>query len=635
VIDALALAALARAVDGGGDVDTAHAILGRADPLLRAAARRRLRTAHADALLAARDQHADEGRHALRLAYLMLARALPARHARDDVAAVQAAYEEARARRPARGGFWWATTALVLALAGTGGAIAATVKRMDGPLPPAPAPHVAEKPAPAPRGAFATGGTPAPLPGDEVIRRVFAKDLPAFLIALDRLSDARRTGAAPDERASLEQEVEAARARAAGADVTAALGEGAARALTALMDAAAAAAGAKTGAADDALAEATGVLDDTLAAAGAGYFVDGDVIESDGRRLVLAYAFAVERVSLFAAGSEAVRALHVRRIDRLNWSHTLLGFSRPHLRSAVVLLDQLEEQALDLTGPALAAGAPLRLFDDDPDGVPADVRAAVEARAGEIARASFGALPGLEGASGLGEVLRRRREVLQALEKRAESRGATLVVPGKLRLPEGFAAQLEGFATKEELAALAKADKALERADMERTFGALRDAVAASVERHEVQHRLDARKPLAMPKALADLVGPAEKDGHERRHAATARAELSAYLAELARDAQTGAVGLGSVARFLFQRRSHGTPECYAAVVILEGLADTLGLPKGDPLVARGAVDRRAAGRLYLALAAQPPERVREAAKRLWEQLFAAPLADLRTLSKP
>ncbi|MFT3769570.1 MAG: hypothetical protein QM820_29390 [Minicystis sp.] len=639
MIDALALAALARAVDHDGDLDAACADLRRVDPILRAAARRRVRAAHADALLAVRDKQADGGRHVLRLAYLFLAGVLPEDADRDDVDAVAVAFDTARALHPAPGRFWWASALLVLALAGAGAGAAFAIARLDGPT--TAAARLAARPGPPARGAFATGGVPAKLPGDAVIQRVFSRDLPDFLIALDRLSQARSGGAQPADLAALDKDLAAARDKALGPDVAPALGDGATRALDGLMAAARAAAEAPAGSAgdkaDEALAEATSLLDDELAATGAGYFVDGDVIHDGNgkRRLPIAYAFAVEQVNLFAAGGEGVRALRLRRIDRLNWSHTLLGFTRPHLRAALVLLDQLEEQVLTLIAPGLAPGASVRLFDPEATAVPAEERAAVEARAGELARAEYGALPGLDAAAAarLGETLGRRRALVEALEKRADARGLALVVPGKLRFPEGFARSLAGLATEAEIAELGAIDQALGGDVEQRVFLSLRDALAASVERHEVQHRLDARRDEVMPRALAERVGPLRQNGHERRHAVTARAELSAYLSELGRDTRTGRVGLGAVARFLFDRRLHGTPECYAALVILEGLAEGLGVPQKGPLVTGSTVDRRAAGRLYLALAAAPPERLREAAQRLWEQLFAAPLPDLRAAS--
>ncbi len=164
---------------------------------------------------------------------------------------------------------------------------------------------------------------------------------------------------------------------------------------------------------------------------------------------------------------------------------------------------------------------------------------------------------------------------------------------------------------------------------------ALRDALASSVERHEVQHRLDALAsgPPPMPRELEALVGPLEDAGKEVPLAAAARAELSAYLAELARDPRTPRVGLTLIARFLFDRSMHGAAECYAALVIVQGLAARLGVPGGDALLTGRTVDRRAVATVWLALAALPPERLRAAARAQWEALFGAPLPELRLVA--
>jgi hypothetical protein len=190
---------------------------------------------------------------------------------------------------------------------------------------------------------------------------------------------------------------------------------------------------------------------------------------------------------------------------------------------------------------------------------------------------------------------------------------------------------------RDELREMMEIDAALDDRTRIDAFAALRSALAASVERHEVQHRLDALgpQPPPMPAPLEARVGPLATGGKERRLAATARAELSAYLAELARDAQTPRVGLTLIARFLFDQRLQGSPECYAALTILEGLAEGLGTPARAPLVHAGAVDRRAAADLYLALTALPPARLNAAARTLWERLFAAPLPDLHKLASP
>ena len=632
MIDALALAAIARALDHGGGIDAACAALRRDDPLLRGRARRRVRAAYADALLATHGKHEGDGDHALRVAYLAIARAPIAPGAQDDVEAIAAAYDAARSKRPPRRRIWWATVAVTLAIAGGAGAAARWLAAPRAPI----EAHVAERPGPAPRGAFEVGGVPAPLPGDAVIRRILSSDVPDFLIALDGYADRKRGGATEADLAKLDAQMAAARDRAVGGEARGALGDGATKALATLLAAARAAALAPMGAASaktSAVAEATGALDDELAAAGAGYFVDGDVLEdsANGKRLALVYAFSVERVRIFQAGDAKVRALHLRRIDRLNWTHALLGFSRPHLRAAAVLLDQLDEQVLTLVAPGLAQGASVRLYEPEA-AVPAEQRAAVEARAGELVREEYGALQGISAVAStkLGDALGKRRAMLERIEARAAARGYGLVVPAKLKLPEQFEKSLARIAAEAELRDLHAIGESIASDASAKAFEALRDALASSVERHEVQHRLDSRSPLPMPEALAARVGPLVQDGRERPPAARARAELSAYLAELARDDRTGRVGLTMIGRFLFDRRLHGSAECYAALAIFEGLAGALAVPDAAPLIVRRSVDRSAVARLYLALAKEPPARIRDAAKRLWEQLFARPLPELR-----
>src|SRR5690606_25268197 len=141
----------------------------------------------------------------------------------------------------------------------------------------------------------------------------------------------------------------------------------------------------------------------------------------------------------------------------------------------------------------------------------------------------------------------------------------------------------------------------------------------ASVERHEVQHRLDygRPRPLPMPAQLAAFVGPLRaSDGTPHHGAARSLAELSAYLAELARDRQTVRTGLSVLAQFLIMPAHWGTAECYAAIVLLEELTRELAI-EGASLVQGGEIDRMRVTDLYLALTAMPPDTVRAAARRL------------------
>jgi len=154
-------------------------------------------------------------------------------------------------------------------------------------------------------------------------------------------------------------------------------------------------------------------------------------------------------------------------------------------------------------------------------------------------------------------------------------------------------------------------------------YARLRDVLVDSVERHEAQHRLDYARPdpLPMPNALELLVGPAD-ESEERRFASQARAELSAYLAEIARDQRTTRVNLTMLARFLFKRRLQGMVESYAAVRDRGGPRRRARRRAAASLVNGGNILRERAAPVFLALVDKTPEELRAAAARLWGRLF-------------
>src|SRR6185312_13443377 len=108
MIDAAVLAAIAAAVDRGGsldralaEIDDARGAAGTGPPPSRAPG----------------GPGPEAEPHALRLSYLMIARAIPPRAARRDVATVEAAFAEARAEHPGpTRAFWWPSALLALAL---------------------------------------------------------------------------------------------------------------------------------------------------------------------------------------------------------------------------------------------------------------------------------------------------------------------------------------------------------------------------------------------------------------------------------------------------------------------------------------------------------------------------------------
>lgn len=625
--------ALDRAAEAGDDA-AAWGALGRIDPLLRPLARRLLRRAVEDALLE------EPGASGPRL--IELARA---RLGRGGGTSLGGTGGGGRAGEPggtlARIGrrmasFWWATTSAVLfaLLAGAFGA-RTFVRALREP----PRYDASRRPAPRPAGVFLTGGRPAA--SHEAVHRALERDIPEFLVALDAWAEARHRGHADLPRA--ERELSVARDRILGPEVKDALGEAGARRLRDVLARARAAheaAPAVASEAADAFLEAVGAFDDVLAARGLAYFVDGDVLlQPGGRRLVILYSFAVVHVTIFESEGRPVRALHLRRLDHLNWEHALLGFTRPHLREALVLLDPLERLLVTYVLPSLAEDGGVPLVDAESLVSAPPWRLDVERRAGQIVRADYGATPGLdrEAAEELGRLLGRRNQLFVTWKPVLQARGITLEPPPGLLLPDGYAGALVGAVPADELDELGRIERALATSRLGRTFEALRSVLAAAIERHEVQHRLDFARafPPPMPQALEVYVGPARgPEGEERRFAAQARDELSAYLAELARDDRTVRVGLTLLSRFLFDKGMWGSAESYAALVVFEGLAHLRGL--GDVrLLREGTVDRAALARLYLSLTDLPPETLRADARRLWEALFGEPLPPLRAVSPP
>ena len=100
----------------------------------------------------------------------------------------------------------------------------------------------------------------------------------------------------------------------------------------------------------------------------------------------------------------------------------------------------------------------------------------------------------------------------------------------------------------------------------------LRAALAASVRRHEVRHSIDAarHKPLRYPQELAAHLGRAAEDDP---FVLRTRAELSAYLSQIANEHDLPQLALWNLASLAYQRERRATPEAYAGRVIVEGLA--------------------------------------------------------------
>ena len=478
----------------------------------------------------------------------------------------------------------------------------------------------------------------APLP---VADDIFSSRLLRFTIALDgapRAADAGPDAGVP-QSAELTQAEEALRTD----DIRESLGPRGATAMQELIAAAktAASAAPEDQPSVDAFEIATARLDNALVAAGLPYFVDASVIldPDKNKRLLLLYEFGIRATFLYASGDARVRSVRLRRLDRLNWSHTLLGFVNPHRIYAVVLLDQIEEQLVTNIVPALAPDASMPMLANEAEGDSASPVAlpaptiAIAARAGTTVRAEADAVLGSAkiGAVEVGEALQARRALFDKWNARLRGRG-TLKSPPKLDVDvDALEKELGPTIPKTELEELRSIQKRLAAPVARKAYNVMQAALASSIERHEVQHRLDQITPINAPKALDALIpeGAGKGAGVMRDHV---KAELSAYLAQIAREEILTRTTLTMLVRFVADPRVRGSAESYAALIALEELSTEGGIKDVSPIVHDRQLDDTRIDHAHQALTALPPEKLRELAKKVWARLYGRELAPLIAL---
>src|SRR5262249_2565298 len=161
----------------------------------------------------------------------------------------------------------------------------------------------------------------------------------------------------------------------------------------------------------------------------------------------------------------------------------------------------------------------------------------VERQAAKLLRSEITAIREVKiaDAERIGTLLDRRRSLFAKWKTTARARGLILIEPTKLAMDSDAVRGLRSVAPPYELDELARIEEKFEAADRLETWDKVRAALVASVQRHEVQHRIDfaREQPMQMPPALETFVGKPDKQGDPSDRA---RAELSAYLAEIARD---------------------------------------------------------------------------------------------------
>ena len=482
--------------------------------------------------------------------------------------------------------------------------------------------------------AFVVGGRP--LPGTREQRTFFAERLPKLVLAVDN----NRPGAhsiaatnldAPTRRTYLEAELRAVSVEAATlfGDTIAQLIDKLWRTVFELMFAG-------QGAADDVYAETTS-LNDAIARAGYGFQLDVAVLggDADENTRVLLASFLVEWVERYQSGDTRVRAVRWRRLDKLSFDRALLGYTREDLDDARVLMDRIDAWMVQELLPALRPATPLRLVDEASPGAAGPWAEPLQRAAGEEWRREAATLGiDAEDLEELGRAIQARQQVIAEWNAVLSSRGVGVVAPESYEVDLDRYAAIKQALVPGQWSSLVSVQSTLESGTCARAYRSIRNRLARSVERHEVQHRLDfahARRR-ELPDALAAHVGrpPAgeKADGLQD----SANAELSAYLAELARSDSLIKTNLAMLSRSAFDRTQWGNAESYAAVVIFASLGRELGAT-APPLVIDGDIDRAAVAALMRELVALPDTSLSQLTRKVWHDLYGEDLPALQIVT--
>jgi hypothetical protein len=455
-------------------------------------------------------------------------------------------------------------------------------------------------------------------PRASVAGTLFAEALPRFVVALGRA----------DSRAA-----ERARAEATGDAAQAALGQKAAANLMSVLSAADALAAAKSAeqahVARDGFVAAAASLNRNLAARDLPYFLDSDALLQSGRVAPLLTTYYVEREAVVTTGRMEVRAVHLWRLDNLKLREGYLGYTRPSTPAALVLLDQIESDLVRYVLPALPRGEVMLLVDQQTELAAPEWAVRLALHAASVVRRHYAMLPddGLAELQHVAELLARRRALVRRWRTSIAELGHRLRIPERLSPEAEFAGELELRVPPAELREWNELHEQLLEPESVAAFERVRDRYVASVERHEVQHRIDyARGLIPVPPVLADRLGVENPlDAPQTTLAGRARDELSAYLAAIGSAEHSPLLDLVLLSRFLFDEGNLGGPYSYAALAAYEGIAQELGIEAGA-LIGDGPLERPRVAQLFERITTCSAEELRAAAARFYARCFGQPV---------
>jgi hypothetical protein len=588
------------------DEDAARAALRRIDPIARGAARRKLERSLIDAALACDGAQlaTPPSDHVMRLAAVTLA-------AQDanagDVEGTAAAYAKLPKRAMPRLPLITIVVALLTAALVAGGVlfVQRSLER--------PPRTFARKLPPPSADAFAKGGVPLHDPAVDTLVGVKLTDLV--------VQAGRRTAGEMNTFDTLDGQLRAPSALLKhGVPATKAWDN-----LVAVLDRSAQIAARKEidQRAHDDIAEAARELTAQLQTAGLGYFLEGRF--KGGYAYVQAYRVA-EIVYVTTAGAPR-RVLSLRRLDKLNTAYALLGMHSED-RDPVLHLERIDENVATDVMPVLADGISYPLADRE--WMITDPGKALAAKIGDVVRREYKAAlgPDAKAVDEIAKLLTKRNDIVDEWRDHLDRKRIYFRRTANLFLPPDLLDQLADVTPNYQRRRVREYEERLAELEAPRIHARIHDLVAGSVRRHEAQHGFDYDRDteLRLPQQLRDFVGdPHDGEGNPRAIVRSARAELAAYLSQVANDPLTPQATLWHLGTQVFHRDERGTGEYYAGIVIFEGLARHL----GATLEPRRYVSRESLARHALVIADVSADKLRAAAKALWTELYGEPLTEI------
>lgn len=361
------------------------------------------------------------------------------------------------------------------------------------------------------------------------------------------------------------------------------------------------------------------------------YYVDADTYPLGGVISPILLSFYVQEHGFYRSGAQEVSVLRLWRLDRLNLVQSKLGYTRASMPHAIVLLDEVENDLVTQILPAVPADEHMSLSDDETEFSPKPWVAELQKRGGAIVRRHFDSVPAPEKAAGmrLGRLLAKRRELLSGWRSTIARGKSGLRMPRRLIPEADYVSELELVVPRAELRAWEELHDELLSKERLADFLLVREAVVRSVERHEVQHRLDySAERFELPPLLAKRMGNIELQGHAT-HSLPMRSslELSAFLSQIADD-PAPLLAIVTMSRMVFVKQLRGSPHSYAALVALESIAQELGIETTVRLGRR--VTRQELAQLLFEICARPTSELRAAAQSAYQREFGVALAGVQ-----